>query len=127
MWKLLHVMSIYGPKKSKDFSNAANYSFLISDFISTHFPCFGCRNDFRKRIGKEQNSGKLPIRDPKMIKNDDDLIIWLWKIHNDVNKTLMEEPGLDSMQFGDVENFPKRIWPDENTNEEEILEILRKE
>ena len=120
-------MSIYGPQKSADFPNAADYSSLISDFVSAHFPCSGCRTDFRQRIGKTRESAKLKIRDPAEIKNNDDLIIWLWKIHNDVNETLMREPGLDSTQFGDVENFPKRIWPDRNATEEEIVEILRKE
>jgi len=118
-------MSIYGPEKSKDFSNAANYSSMIANFISTHFPCIGCRKDFSQRIGKTQT--KLQSRDPSKISENDDLIIWLWKLHNDVNETLMKDRGLDSMQFGDVENFPKRIWPDERTTEEEILTILRKE
>jgi hypothetical protein len=91
-------MSIYGPQKSADFPSAADYSSLISDFISTHFPCSGCRTDFRQRIGITRESGKLEIiiRDPARIKNSDDLIIWLWKIHNDVNETLMREPGIDS-------------------------------
>jgi hypothetical protein len=122
-------MSIYGPQKSADFPSAADYSSLISDFVSAHFPCSGCRKDFRQRIGKTHESGKLEIiiRDPAKIKNNDDLIIWLWNIHNDVNETLMREPGLDSTQFGDVENFPKRIWPDENATEEEIVEIFAEE
>jgi hypothetical protein len=96
---------------------------LIADFILTHFPCVCCRQDFRARIGKSR--GNLKFRSPSQIRNNDDLIIWLWKLHNDVNQTLMNDQELDS--YGDLENFPKRVWPNNRTSEREIVEILRKE
>jgi len=123
MWRLLHVMSIYGPEKSIIFPKAADYSSLIADFILTHFPCVGCRQDFSQRVGKSR--GNLKVRNPSQVNNNDDLIIWLWKLHNDVNQTLMNDQALAS--YGDLESFPKRVWPNDKTSEREIVGILRKE
>ena len=123
MWKLLHVMSIYGPEKSIVFPKAAKYSSLMADFISTHFPCPGCREDFGNRIGKSR--GNLKVRNPSQVRNNDDLIIWLWKLHNDVNQTLMNNQEDDN--YGDLENFLKQVWPNDRTSEREIVGILRKE
>ena len=125
MWKLLHVMTIYGPGRSKDFSKPAEYASMMSDFITVHFPCVGCRKDFMERIGLTKSD--LPRRDPTRIKTNNDLIIWLWKLHNDVNRSLIEDPGLDNMQFGDVKDHPKKIWPDKTTSESYIVDILKKE
>ena len=125
MWKLLHLMTVNGPDKSKDFSNPAKYAIMLSEFIARHFPCVGCRKHFSERIGLV--NGNLATRDPSKIRNGNDLIIWLWNIHNDVNEMLMNDQGMDSMQFGDVENYPKRIWPDEHTTAKEIVGIIVKE
>ena len=123
MWKLLHVMSIYGLEKTSAFPEAVDYSCMLADFVKTHLPCGGCRTHFRQKIGELESDE--PLRDPCQVRNHDDLIIWLWKLHNDVNRMLMDDQ--DSDKYGDLEDSPKEIWPDEDTTEEDIVAILEEE
>jgi hypothetical protein len=86
---------------------------LLLECRLTHFPCVGCRQDFSQRVGKSR--GNLKVRNPSQVNNNDDLIIWLWKLHNDVNQTLMNDQALDSMEtwrvfrseFGQMTRLPR--------------------
>ncbi|KAG0560575.1 hypothetical protein KC19_10G191000 [Ceratodon purpureus] len=93
LWLLFHSLSVrVSDSESKD-------SFLaIRGFVAHFFKCEECRAHFLEMSSSVMDS----------IKTRRDLVMWLWKAHNEVNKRLAKE----ELEFGKGNSQPPRTeWP----------------
>ena len=110
-WQLLHYLSC-----CVDDQHVKKTIKTIVNFIGNFFHCGGCREDFRKRAGVDKTTntdlaeGIFRPRPYKKISTSDELILWLWKTHNDVSEHLATNKGLSKPTdlFGDK---PKIQFP----------------
>ena len=65
---------------------------------------------------------------PHKVHDTKSLVMWLWKIHNDINKAIMEDRNSDLNMYGEKDN-PKMVYPPEKSqyfprSEDDIYEYL---
>ncbi|KAI9276658.1 ERV/ALR sulfhydryl oxidase domain-containing protein [Phascolomyces articulosus] len=78
-WTLLHTMAAYYPDRPAP-SQMESMKTFISSF-SEHYPCWYCKEDFKKAIEKE----------PVKVGSRKKLSEWLCRRHNEVNAKLGKE------------------------------------
>ncbi|KAI8137790.1 ERV/ALR sulfhydryl oxidase domain-containing protein [Fennellomyces sp. T-0311] len=78
-WTLLHTMAAYYPDRPAP-SQMESMKTFISSF-SEHYPCWYCKDDFKKAIAKE----------PVQVGSRKKLSEWLCRRHNEVNAKLGKE------------------------------------
>ncbi|KAI7860568.1 ERV/ALR sulfhydryl oxidase domain-containing protein [Circinella umbellata] len=78
-WTLLHTMAAYYPDRPAP-SQMESMKTFISSF-SEHYPCWYCKDDFKKAIDKE----------PAQVGSRKKLSEWLCRRHNEVNAKLGKE------------------------------------
>ncbi|XP_076822343.1 sulfhydryl oxidase 2-like isoform X2 [Clavelina lepadiformis] len=96
LWMLFHTLSVaaYKAQIDKQVLPDAMYS-----YITNFFGCRECRKNFEKEVRD------MPFKETG---SDYDVILWLWRMHNKVNKRLHEEPSKEDP------NFPKVQFPSES-------------
>ncbi|KAL5726634.1 thiol oxidase [Ranunculus cassubicifolius] len=93
LWVLLHSLSV----RIEDGESQMVFTTLC-EFINNFFICEECRQHFYQMC----SSVSAPF------KKTQDLVLWLWTAHNEVNQRLMKEEA--SYKTGDP-MYPKMIWP----------------
>lgn len=78
LWMTFHTMTVGGLNSS----NVANMMRSIKDYIVNFFSCTSCAENFAKETAN---------LDEEIGQTDKDAILYLWKIHNEVNKRLSKE------------------------------------
>uniref|UniRef100_A0A0K0FNN4 Sulfhydryl oxidase n=1 Tax=Strongyloides venezuelensis TaxID=75913 RepID=A0A0K0FNN4_STRVS len=98
LWSLMHVVTVEAYVASKNdptFSPKNDVLEPIKGFIVNYLSCEICAKNFDHMT--EKNHLELVTR-------TEDVILWLWKAHNNVNRRLSGEGSEDPM-------FPKRQFP----------------
>uniref|UniRef100_A0A914LSU2 Sulfhydryl oxidase n=1 Tax=Meloidogyne incognita TaxID=6306 RepID=A0A914LSU2_MELIC len=122
LWTIFHILTVRAYKERKDdskFDPVKEVLEPIHQFIVQFLSCEVCSKNFDK-MAKED--GLLNVHKPE------DVVLWLWRGHNKVNKRLKGEPSEDPM-------FPKQQFPPESIcgdcrnsdgsfNEEKVLKFL---
>uniref|UniRef100_A0A915PID6 Sulfhydryl oxidase n=1 Tax=Setaria digitata TaxID=48799 RepID=A0A915PID6_9BILA len=122
IWTIIHAMSIQAYKIEKDNPNFNANNDLIEpfhQFIWHFFSCAECASHFHEGILRRNMSAVVTPKDG---------VMWLWMIHNVVNKfiarTASEDPAFPKQQFPPV-SLCSRCWrPDGQFDEEEVLDFM---
>lgn len=123
LWTLLHAISAQAYKERKDdphFSPVEEVLDPIHQFVTQFLSCEVC----------SQNFDKMFKEDIHLAQNTDDVVLWLWRAHNKVNKRLHGQPSEDP-------HFPKQQFPpnslcsecrdtETDFNEQETLRFMLK-
>uniref|UniRef100_A0A915LNR8 Sulfhydryl oxidase n=1 Tax=Meloidogyne javanica TaxID=6303 RepID=A0A915LNR8_MELJA len=133
-----HILTVRAYKERKDdskFDPVKEVLEPIHQFIVQFLSCEVCSKNFDKMAKEDgllnlsKNSFKLPLITFKQFSIfAEDVVLWLWRGHNKVNKRLKGEPSEDPM-------FPKQQFPPESIcgdcrnsdgsfNEEKVLKFL---
>jgi len=94
LWQLLHATTVNLPEDGGQFWVAS-----MKGYISNFFQCSLCAHHFTLRISKDDAAGVRTRRDA---------VLWLWRVHNEVNRRLANEE--EKYNTGDPQ-FPKTEWP----------------
>jgi len=115
LWTLMHFSLAH----SGD-SWAHPMAEALSDVIINHFSCLDCRENFKKEIQQ------FPLED---ITDTDSGIIWLWSLHNSVNKRLAgdetEDPEFPKIQFPSAKDCPKCQPRGSTFDSTEVVKFLK--
>lgn len=85
-WNAMHIVSLAYPAAPTDADKAGTRAFFES--LGTVLPCPVCREHYKEKIRAK------PI--DSALNSKGELILWVWEIHNDVNKMLQKpEMSLD--------------------------------
>lgn len=95
LWSLMHSMAVKVP----DSNGAKLWHAGISGFIRNFFGCKVCADHFFEL---------LQTPDAVNLVTREDVTLWLWRVHNQVNARLAREEAKDGT--GDPD-FPKIQWP----------------
>lgn len=97
LWMLFHSLSVRMPESSE--TAGQDWLTVIKEFVHSFFQCKDCAEHFLEGANSV---------DAKSVVSKRDAILWLWKMHNKVNKRLSEE--MDEAGKGDPK-FPHVQWP----------------
>lgn len=120
LWMTFHTMTVGGLNSS----NVANMMRSIKDYIVNFFSCTSCAENFAKETAN---------LDEEIGQTDKDAILYLWKIHNKVNKRLSKEvdhvldPRHPKIQFPGKE-LCENCRPDQQLtkfDEDEVFTFLK--
>lgn len=108
LWHTLHTISFnYPVKPTKD--DKDNY-YVFFKSIENILPCRYCRDNYKKNL-KKLKFGR------KDFKNRESLSIFVFKLHETINKNLGKNSGLTYIQVRDrYEHFRSRCLNDKNVN-----------
>ncbi|KAL7074202.1 hypothetical protein ACQ4LE_006338 [Meloidogyne hapla] len=122
LWTIFHILTVRAYKERKDdpkFDPVKEVLEPIHQFVVQFLSCEVCSKNFDK-MAKED--GLLSVHKPENV------VLWLWRGHNKVNKRLKGEPSEDP-------KFPKQQFPPESVcadcrnsdgsfDEEKVLKFL---
>ncbi|KAF7636504.1 Sulfhydryl oxidase [Meloidogyne graminicola] len=122
LWTIFHILTVQAYKERRDdpkFDPVKEVLEPIHQFVVQFLSCEVCSKNFDKM---SKDDGLLNVHKPE------EVILWLWRGHNKVNKRLKGEPSEDPM-------FPKQQFPSEsicsdcrnsdgNFDEEKVLKLL---
>ena len=117
LWHYLHTMSFNYPNKptSDDKKNYKKFVFSLKHVL----PCKYCRMNLKK------NLKELPLRE-KDLKNRANFSLWMYKLHEHINKMLGKKSGLTYKQVRErYEHFRARCTIDIN-DAKKIVKIVKK-
>lgn len=87
LWKLLHFITTqYEPRKKKQFR------YFFTKIVGSILPCKKCSVNYKHHLKKN------PIR----LESKEELIVWLFEIHNMTN-TLLKKKTLTKTQFKSID------------------------
>ena len=101
-WRLYHTLLSACAVEKEDCSDLVEN---IINYVKNFYICPGCIDNFKDEIKK------FPY---KHLKSSEKQVIWLWEVHNDVNKRLgQDEPDTD--MWKNKKNFREKIqYPSKN-------------
>lgn len=117
LWHYLHTMSFNYPNKptADDKKNYKKFVFSLKHVL----PCKYCRMNLKK------NLKELPLRN-KDLKNRANFSLWMYKLHEHINKMLGKKSGLTYKQVRErYEHFRARCTIDIN-DARKIVKIVKK-
>ena len=117
LWHYLHTMSFNYPNKptADDKKNYKKFVFSLKHVL----PCKYCRMNLKK------NLKELPLRE-KDLKNRANFSLWMYKLHEHINKMLGKKSGLTYKQVRErYEHFRARCTIDIN-DAKKIVKIVKK-
>uniref|UniRef100_A0A0K0E7E0 Sulfhydryl oxidase n=1 Tax=Strongyloides stercoralis TaxID=6248 RepID=A0A0K0E7E0_STRER len=109
LWSLMHTITVEAYTSSKDdpnFNPKNDVLEPIKGFIVNYLSCEICAKNFQHMT--EKNHLELVTR-------PEDVILWLWRAHNNVNRRLSGEASEDPM-------YPKRQFPNKEICPECIID-----
>ncbi|PNH10555.1 Sulfhydryl oxidase 1 [Tetrabaena socialis] len=102
LWQLLHTMALRLPESSGASAPAAAMMAFLLQFNKHFFLCEPCQKHFGRILTSPEASA---------VKDRRSLVLWLWRVHNEVNERLRSiEAKYGHSTTGDPV-FPKEEWP----------------
>jgi len=136
LWQLFHIMTIGLVHYNKEKDHAISTLYVadsLRDYIEQFFACEECRLNFLKMYDDCQFERCNRLHDGTDGEQEfEQLALWLWEVHNDVNVRLLredrEEKGLPELRYeGEQEaRFPSRddcplCWHDNGGWNEDVV------
>jgi thiol oxidase len=99
LWTIFHILTVnqlklYNSQTTQEKFDVKECIYAIRLFVLNFFSCKECSDNFNKETQDWQNN----------LNKKNDAVLYLWKVHNSVNKRLSKEEGNDPM-------FPKKLFP----------------
>ena len=85
-WNAMHIVSLAYPATPTDAEKAGTRAFFES--LATVLPCPICREHYKEKIAAS----------PPAVNSKGELIVWVWEIHNEVNK-MLQKPEMSMEDF----------------------------
>ncbi|GFR41875.1 hypothetical protein Agub_g2658, partial [Astrephomene gubernaculifera] len=102
LWEMLHTLALRLPEQGGRGGPAATMMAFLLQFNKHFFLCEPCQKHFGRILTSPEAAA---VRDRRS------LVMWLWRVHNEVNQRLRGvESKYGHSTTGDPE-FPKEQWP----------------
>jgi hypothetical protein len=102
-WNAMHIVSLAYPAQPTEEDKAGTRAFFES--LATVIPCPICRTHYKEMIAAS----------PPAVNSKGELIVWVWEIHNEVNK-MLKKPEMSMDDFLErMKNLKKDCSVDWNT------------
>lgn len=85
-WNAMHIVSLAYPANPTEDEKAGTRAFFES--LTTVIPCPMCRTHYKEKI----------TTSPPALGSKGELIVWVWEIHNEVNK-MLKKPEMSMEAF----------------------------
>ncbi len=85
-WNAMHIVSLAYPATPTEEDKAGTRAFFES--LTTVIPCPICRTHYKEKI----------TASPPAVNSKGELIVWVWEIHNEVNK-MLKKPEMSMDDF----------------------------
>ena len=85
-WNAMHIVSLAYPANPTEEEKAGTRAFFES--LTTVLPCPICREHYKEKI----------VASPPAVNSKGELIVWVWEIHNEVNK-MLQKPEMSMEDF----------------------------
>ncbi len=85
-WNAMHIVSLAYPATPTEEDKAGTRAFFES--LTTVIPCPICRTHYKEKIAAS----------PPALESKGELIVWVWEIHNEVNK-MLKKPEMSMEAF----------------------------
>ncbi|XP_054159656.1 sulfhydryl oxidase 2-like [Oppia nitens] len=120
LWSLFHVLTVreYTMNKKNKTQNTHEVLPLMRDFIINFFSCEDCAKHF------EKTSRRLT----SYLDTDESSVLWLWRVHNQVNQrtkgSLSEDPYFPKVQYPTHQMCGQCFQNNNEFNETNVLKYL---
>ncbi len=85
-WNAMHIVSLAYPVNPTEAEKAGAKAFFES--LASVLPCPVCREHYKEKIAAS----------PIALNSKGELIVWVWEIHNEVNK-MLQKPEMSMEDF----------------------------
>lgn len=120
LWSIFHALTVSHAKALKQNQSKDLHEVMraIQNYIKYFFSCDECAKNFEREIADYETYIQTP----------DDVIEYLWRVHNHVNARLAgdntEDPFNPKIQFPSIDKCPKCYDLNKNFVSEEVVNYL---